>query len=368
MTVEAMSSLPMQAGGAVAAAAGRTALWVVSAYMRAPLRNTALAALIGLSAMAGANALYRQAHHHPSPMFGSFTSAPATTKPAPIVPAKRPKVLSEPISSETTGSVEQPAAVKTIGTDEVAALQTQLKAMQLFTGSVDGLFGPRTAKAIKAFEAKAGRQPRGLLTPQIIALIKATPIPDPVPQVEIAPATAAQATEVAAAGPAQTDTITPLALTNPVKPLPAPQPLAAKTEEPVQVATADPAPLTPDATPIASDAGPAPITAPLKRVVSTVAIRVAPAAAGDSMPPPLTADTDVPPATDSAQLATDSKTIAAVQRGLNSLGFLHGEISGVADEATAKAIRNFEVYFNYDVSGRITRSLVNVLVQNGAVI
>ena len=43
MTVEAMSSLPLQAGGAVAAAAGRTALWAISLYMRQPLRNTAVA-------------------------------------------------------------------------------------------------------------------------------------------------------------------------------------------------------------------------------------------------------------------------------------------------------------------------------------
>ena len=57
-----------------------------------------------------------------------------------------------------------------------------------------------------------------------------------------------------------------------------------------------------------------------------------------------------------------------MQRGLASLGFLHGDADGVAGEATAKAIRNFEVYFNYDVTGRISRELVNLLVQNGAVI
>ncbi len=45
-----------------------------------------------------------------------------------------------------------------------------------------------------------------------------------------------------------------------------------------------------------------------------------------------------------------------MQRGLNSLGFLHGEITGVADQATAKAIRNFEVYFNYAETGRLTRA------------
>ena len=66
---------------------------------------------------------------------------------------------------------------KTITTEDVAALQTQLKAMQLFDGKIDGLFGGKTSKAIKAFEAKLGRQPRGLLTAQIIELAKAQPIP-----------------------------------------------------------------------------------------------------------------------------------------------------------------------------------------------
>src|SRR5579871_4613645 len=108
MTVEAMSSLPLQAGGAMAAAAGRTALWVISAYMRQPLRNTALVALIGFSALAGANALYKQ-HHHPAPLFGSFADNPAAVlrKVAPVVPASRPAKLAEP-APETTGSVNEP--------------------------------------------------------------------------------------------------------------------------------------------------------------------------------------------------------------------------------------------------------------------
>ena len=37
-------------------------------------------------------------------------------------------------------------------------------------------------------------------------------------------------------------------------------------------------------------------------------------------------------------------------------------------EATAKAIRNFEVFYNYEVTGRITRGLVDLLTDNGATI
>ena len=69
-----------------------------------------------------------------------------------------------------------------------------------------------------------------------------------------------------------------------------------------------------------------------------------------------------------ADPSSDPNIVAAVQRGLNSLGFLHAPADGVAGETTAKAIRNFEVYFNYNVTGRVTRELVNLLEQNGAVI
>ena len=64
----------------------------------------------------------------------------------------------------------------------------------------------------------------------------------------------------------------------------------------------------------------------------------------------------------------DPVTVAKVQRGLGSLGFLHGPADGVAGEATAKAIRNFEVYFNYKVTGRISPELLDLLVENGAAI
>lgn len=67
-----------------------------------------------------------------------------------------------------------------------------------------------------------------------------------------------------------------------------------------------------------------------------------------------------------SQPMTDRELVAKVQRGLTSLGFMRGEIDGVAGEATAKAIRNFEVYYNYDVTGRVTPGLVDLLVSAGA--
>jgi peptidoglycan hydrolase-like protein with peptidoglycan-binding domain len=395
MTVEAMSSLPLQAGGAVAAAAGRTALWAISLYMRQPLRNTALAALIGVSTLAGANALYKQAHHHPAPMFGSFsTAAPVVKKAAPVLPAKKPTKLAQPVSNETTGSVaETPRMFPTFGKDDVASLQQKLQTLGLFNGTVDGIFGPRTAKAIKAFEASTGRAQKGLLTTELVAMVRAAEIPAPAPIVPRAPIATPQAAP-AEAPVAVAKTQLPALTSEPqvtatvtAEPLPAPSPLLPAAEDEaaptqaqlpavqapaeddaasaIQVATAEPEDVTPPVAPLAM----AQPNAVPKRTVQTIAVRAtttqapAPAQADEQQMPEQLASTN-----DNGDASGNSDIVASVQRGLNSLGFLHAKVSGVADEATAKAIRNFEVYFNYNVTGRVTKQLVDLLEQNGAVI
>lgn len=64
--------------------------------------------------------------------------------------------------------------------------------------------------------------------------------------------------------------------------------------------------------------------------------------------------------------AVDEEIVQKVQRGLYSLGFLQGKIDGIAGESTAKAIRQFEVYYNYDVTGAVTLELVDMLASAGA--
>lgn len=378
MSVDAFSGLPFQAGHAVAAAAGRTAMWAITAYLRAPLRNTAIVALTTLSAMAGSNALYKQAGHHPAPMFGSFDGKAAKADATPVMPVERPAKLLALPSPETTGSVAktittpEPAA-KPLGNEDVFEIQRKLTAFKLFDGKVDGLFGPRTSRSIRAFEEMVGRKPTGQLSPEIVALIKDTPITlepakaETQPTIALEPAPLQQTVEEPA--PAT------LTLVEEEKSLPAPAPLAVEQAtaqpmveaEPVvemaPVADAEPV-AEPDAdgistlemtSPPAEDAN-----APTKRTVQTIAVRA-------STPDPVATDVITTPI-DVTKVATDPKVVGAIQRGLASLGFLHGEIDGVAGEATAKAIRNFEVYYNYNVTGRITPELVNLLVQNGAVI
>jgi peptidoglycan hydrolase-like protein with peptidoglycan-binding domain len=375
MSVDALSALPLQAGQAVAAAAGRTAMWVISAYLRAPLRNTAIAALTTFSAMAGSNALYHQSGHHPAPLFGSFDSKPAIQKATqPVMPMERPVKLSLP-APETTGSVSPKqvslaptTTVAPIGNEDVFEVQRKLTAFKLFDGKVDGLYGPRTARAIKAFQTSVGQEPTGKLTREIVDLIKSTPITAEPVKLVTTPQVAVEPVEPV---PAASEKALQLVEPKVEKALPAPAPLLAATEagEPAaeEVAALQP---TIDETGVSSlsmtsppEAEAAPLTTgPTKRTVQTIAVR-APATEAATTPPAIeTAPIDV------LKSATDPKVVGAVQRGLASLGFLHGEIDGVAGEATAKAIRNFEVYYNYNVTGRITPELVNLLVQNGAVI
>jgi peptidoglycan hydrolase-like protein with peptidoglycan-binding domain len=159
--------------------------------------------------------------------------------------------------------------------------------------------------------------------------------------------------------------VRPLALTETEKPLPAPQPLAVETapdveqEVATQTATVD----AEGVSTLEMTSLPAPTAnSPTKRTVQTIAVRAPIAEETAASPEVLTTPIDV------IKTGSDPKVVGAIQRGLASLGFLHGEIDGVAGEATAKAIRNFEVYYNYNVTGRITPELVNLLVQNGAVI
>ena len=368
MSVESLSALPLQAGHAVAAASGRAAIWAISSYMRAPLRNTALLALVSMSALAGSNALFNQSGEHPAPLFSDFATrtSVARAEPAPI-PMERPAQLMQadepaPAPAATRSTALEPASTvipdEPVGNPDVFEVQRKLAAFKLFDAKVDGFYGPRTASAIRAFEEKVGLPPTGRLTPEIVERIKSTPITAEPAPATVAPAATAEpvamATPVETAAPQVTEAALPPPTLSPATTLPPPAPLTA-------------------AEPAGSAAGVTGLTmssqtageAPTRRVVQTVAVDAEPtasAATGEASAAVITTPIGV------ARAATDPQVVSAVQRGLASLGFLHGQIDGVAGEATAKAIRNFEVYYNYNVTGRITPELINLLQQNGAVI
>ena len=68
MTAATLTRLPVAAGGAFLALTGNLIHRGLARYMRAPLANTGILAMLTFSAMAGSNALYMQ-HEHPAPLF-----------------------------------------------------------------------------------------------------------------------------------------------------------------------------------------------------------------------------------------------------------------------------------------------------------
>jgi len=434
---QSFAHLPMQVGGAALAQAGRAAIWVISRYMRSPLTNSAVLALVVTTAMAGSNALYGQHARHPSPLFTPFTGEQADVDP--VIPAVKPKGLgTKPLVVGTPKKLEKSALVDTtpgaIGNAEVFEVQRKLEMLKLFTGTIDGYYGPQTARAIRKFEQLQGLKPTGQLTDDIVDRIKTAPlsVADPVPEAKPArPVVVTEPTPVAEEKAAVTVTLPAVEVPKLETQLPAAKPAAAaeETVKPLSLAAlAEPAPLTAEITTgsigtpkkkqgatvlgrplpetpgealeMAADTAGEAIETIISGVQTVAMNRTATAtpfaAEGEALTTtgtvaeasPDTPQVGVPlmiddepqkPGTEVAVLDTpatpkevapisvnDPVTVAKVQRGLGSLGFLHGPADGVAGEATAKAIRNFEVYFNYKVTGRISPELLDLLVENGA--
>jgi len=449
MTAASIAHLPLQVGGAALSYVGQSALWVIQRYMRNPLTNTAIAALVVATAMAGSNALFGQHREHPAPLFGVTDAMPTgSVEQAPVIPKTRPKTFSVtvPVEAEASQAVAVAQAAPSVpstpvGNREVFDVQKKLAALNLFSGEVDGYYGPQTASAIRRFEQGHGYTPMGELNSETVQRIMSASLAEPVaapaaaqpsrpavavnlPQMQSTPAETAPSTRTATQSLAQIAPARPLETTGTVlgRPVPATPEAALEmaadtagdalgtivdgvqqiamnsmperpTSDRQYTAAVQPLANVPAATAAPAAAARVATAVPVATPVATTAAAAAPAAAtartevasltsgpqvgvplqiNDAPPKPGEAiavlDTDATPDEVRQLSPSDPVMVARVQRGLASLGFLHGTADGVAGEATAKAIRNFEVYFNYQVTGRITPGLLDLLVENGAVI
>lgn len=374
MTATTFTRLPLLAGSAIATSLGRAGLWTMSRYMRAPLASTGMLALVTMTALAASNALYFQTARHPAPFFTpavdvSLTQPLVAPEPMPA-PMRETAAIPATVAAETTGSVAAPQSAipsAPVGNSDAFAVQKKLTELGLFKGKVDGFYGPMTANAIRAFELRNGMNPTGALTPAVIdAILRAdasgmAPVAQAAPMVQqavvVQPAPQPQAVAQSAPQPdrvvarlpelspvdhavdtvgnaaAQTiDSIvaavggsrtTPAAPT--VKPVPALPLMATQTQQmpaPVQVASLEPVALPPQA---------------------------------------LASTTPLAP-------ANNVQLVSQIQKGLASLGFYHGSIDGHPGDGTAKAIREFENFHSYRVTGQVNPDLVGLLRQAGAAI
>lgn len=406
MTASTLSQLPLMAGSVLMNQIGRGAHWAFNRYMQAPLASTGIFALVTMSALAGSNALYFQTGVHPSPFFAADRSVPyavapdAAPMPAPaamreqaLEDAQQTAVAPQVVSPQTTGSVAavpQTIPDQPVGNAEVFAVQKKLAELQLFEGKVDGYYGPMTARAIRAFEERNGFAPLGALSADVVnailgangAGIVATPAPAPQPvpepQAVVAPPPAAVVSQqvAVAVAPATAPVQQPAAVEQDrvVARLPALSPIenavdtvgvaAASTIDSIVAAvdgtrgTGTPVsnPPVPTAS-LPSQAMPAPVqpAAPQPQLAVQPVVQTA-ASTTPSSPPR------------AARPATDAELVADIQRGLASLGFFRGQIDGNPGQETARAIREFENFHRYKITGQVQPDLIELLRKAGATI
>ena len=387
MTASTLSNLPLMAGSAVASTLGRAGAWTFARYMRAPLASTGLLAMVTMTALAGSNALYFQTHRHPAPFFAQPSDVPMPVNvpdsgPVPLqAPQLRVPTLA-PIENQTTESVAAPVVQSVpeqpVGNKQAFEVQKKLFELGLFEGKVDGFYGPMTARAIRTFEQRNGMEPSGALTPaNVDAILKSdeagrVPVAQaPVvvqPVVQRPPPVVQQASvapqPMAPLVPQQT-TLTPVDNAVDTVGIAAEQTIdsivaavGGSRGVPERAATA-PVPALPMLA-SSAQAMPAPLqVASLEPMVPAATAPMAPIQAAPAVDQTKAATTTLDP-TNNVQL------VSQIQRGLASLGFYHGSINGHPGDGTAKAIREFENFHSYKVTGQIKPDLVGLLRDAGA--
>jgi len=395
MTASTLTQLPLMAGSALLGSLGRAGQWTFARYMRAPLASTGLMALVTLTALAGSNALYFQTGHHPAPLFAPADTVASLAAPVPVPVDERPETASvlptlatpqpPPAVVETTGSVAAAPAIPEapVGNSDVFAVQKKLAELHLFDGTIDGYYGPKTANAIRAFELRNGLTPMGAMERSVIDAIlnadsagRVTTNPQPRAAI-VAPAPQPAAVQQASLTPPPAPVAVPVAPATDrvVARLPALSPAEEAFDRVAQSAadTIDSIIAGLDNTrsapqPAANPPIPTTSLPSTDRVAQTMPAPVmAPAPA--AVPAPVqVADISPDPAPPAAPPATDTALVAQIQRGLASLGFFHAAIDGKPGPETARAIREFENFNRYKITGQVKPDLVGLLREAGAAI
>ncbi|MFZ1679923.1 MAG: peptidoglycan-binding domain-containing protein, partial [Rhizobiaceae bacterium] len=140
------------------------------------LTGGALAFAIAYS-FVSANAVWYQPHRHPAPIFSSWLQEPeGTTGP-------QSRVI-----------VEIPDGGSAVPDSRVALVQSALSDIELYTGSIDGVAGPRTRVAIETYQRQLGLEPSGVIDDELLELLgdapRALPLPKPAPRKAVAAAPA----------------------------------------------------------------------------------------------------------------------------------------------------------------------------------
>ena len=168
-----------------------------------PLEVAGALAMAGLAVAIVFNAVAMQSGVHPAPFFAQqlrqSASAPGTRAVAQVNPTPADRT-----GDDATAALTEQAAL-------VRDLQLELAELNLYDGTADGFFGPKTASAIRSYQEKAGLAEDGRATAELLARIRSAPLPvirasTPLPVIRATPP---------ASQPARTDAIAALLEANP---------------------------------------------------------------------------------------------------------------------------------------------------------
>ncbi|WP_424981815.1 peptidoglycan-binding domain-containing protein [Maritalea sp. S77] len=160
-------------------------------FVRAHPTNTICTILLTVGiGVAGWNALYGQQNIHPAPFWGQTetqsqsrtadtATPPATVPPAPVQRSVQtqpvPATDNAPTSSISTSSAPQTAIpAEVTGNPTTFHIQKNLATLGIFKEKVDGYYGPKTATAIRAFEAQYGLESTGAVSEELLTKLENT--------------------------------------------------------------------------------------------------------------------------------------------------------------------------------------------------
>ncbi len=122
------------------------------------------------------NALFYQPFQHKDTLFSTRSMqsyvAPVLPKPLASLTSGDGKTQSFKVTRETAMSAAKPLSDPTL-----ADIQTALAQLKMYSGSVDGLAGPKTRAAIAKFQQEAGLEPTGEIDPLLLDAIRTASIP-----------------------------------------------------------------------------------------------------------------------------------------------------------------------------------------------
>ncbi|MCW5715512.1 MAG: peptidoglycan-binding protein [Bauldia sp.] len=147
---------------------------------RNPGRTLAAGLLVAGTAAIVLNAAFWQSADHPSPMFATRADE-ATTPPAPAAmdtavapaPAANPARVDEVARLVETAMADTPQIGATPASPSVVEAQQILTQLGYEPGTIDGLFGSRTRRAIEAFETARGLPVTGAVSDALLEQLRA---------------------------------------------------------------------------------------------------------------------------------------------------------------------------------------------------